>query len=126
MQEIVTVVNNAADATGEFGRIESELVQSAKDNHYPLHYAWERTADFSTAYRGGGKDVQASAQFAIVGKAKNHTFAEIEDLFEKVVREARDQAPVEPEDFDSFDANFGGTRVRIALYSMTLDTTRNF
>lgn len=126
MQTLVDKVNTAADNTGEFGRIEDELIQSAKDKHYPLHFAYGRSGELGTATRGGVRDSQETAQFAIVGKAKNFSFAEIETLWESVVTNAISNRSIEIDNFDSFDAHFGSDRVRIALYEMSRDATRCF
>jgi len=128
MQIIVDTVNSAAEDTGAFGRIEDELIESAKKSDYPLHYAWERSGAFDQQLRRSeGMDNDATASFAIVGKASNYTFAEIEELFKEIVGIARrEETGLDPVDFDSFDAHFGGTKVRLGIYEISLDTTTQF
>lgn len=128
MQSLVETVNSAADATNKFGRIEDALVDSAKDKHYPLHYAWQRSGNFTQAFRADEPHAtESSARFAIVAKASNYTFAQLESLFIDVVsRVLSADKSAKIIDFDSFDADFGGTRVRIAVYEMRSDTNTDF
>lgn len=128
MQSLVDTVSNAADATNKFGRIEDELIASAKDKHYPLHFAWERRGEFAQSYRADEPhDTNASARFAIVAKASNYTFSELESLFTDLVGRVMDaDKSAVIVDFDSFDADFGGARVRIAVYEMRSNTLTEF
>lgn len=127
MQEVVDDVHTGADNTGSFGRIEDSLIRSAKDSQYPLHYAWERSGVFEKGYRESDHyDADKTARFAIVVRASEYTFSELESLWKNVVKEAKDvNSQLDPVDFNDFDADFGGTRVRIALYEMAINTNLN-
>lgn len=125
MQEIVDIVNQAATDNGSFGRVSDALIASAKDKHYPLHYAWERSGQFTDQMREVNLyDADKSARFADVAKADNYTFADLEALYRNIIKRAREiDSRIEPVDFNDFDNDFGGTRVRIAVYEVMMDTT---
>jgi len=125
MDEVVTTVSDAADNTGSFNRIETRLVDANKDQDYPLHYAWERSGQFGEGPRSKLPSVE-SARFALLDKADESTFSEIEDLFWSVVKETlKLDRDIKPTDFGSFDANFGPTKVRLAIYEMSRRSTIN-
>jgi hypothetical protein len=128
MQEIVDAMNRAAEDGGSFGRIEDHLIESAKKDDYPLHYAWERSGTFTQEFRRSqAHDTDATASFAIVARQDNYTYDELETLFKGLVGRARSQKKgLEPVDFDAFGAHFGGTKVRLVIYEMRLDTNTQF
>jgi len=126
MQEVVDIVTGAARDLSSFNRVEESLVQSAKKSDYPVVSAFERSGSFGRASRSFN-DNDASASFAIYAKASDTTFQEVEALFKDLISKAKEKdASIEPIDFQSFDAQMGSTKVRLALFQVQLDTNIQF
>jgi len=126
MQQVVDIVTGAARDLSAFNRVEESLVQSAKKDDYPVVSAFERSGSFDRSARSFN-DNDASANFAIYAKASETTFEEVETLFKDLISRAKESNPsIEPTDFQSFDAQMGSTKVRLALFGVQIDTNIQF
>jgi len=126
MQELVQIVDDAARATRTFGRTEQKLIRSAKKKQYPVHFAWNRTGDFSESF---GRDAftfdsDSSARFAIIARDTDHTHAEVQQMFEDVLVEAiKTDGAIVPSQYEAYELTFDGQECKIAIYELTHNTS---
>jgi len=123
MNALALDLDKAAQNTGSFSRTETRYVQSAKKKHFPLHFLWNREADFeeSVGREYFTLDEDARVQGAVM-VLRSKTHQDLEDLFKELVRAAIEiDAGTDFVNAQAYDHTFGATDVRVLLYTAERD-----